>query len=122
MADVHANQDRLVRAFSSRETEPASRLGKVRHRFLAQLPQRGREISDWAEEIHQCGLKTNAVAGITNHAHRIAGVAATLGFPALGSAAMAVDSCTSNRATRDTLLENVDVLLDEIDRINAAGF
>lgn len=122
MADVHASQDRLARAYATRETEPASRLDRVRLRFLAKLPERRREIFERAEEIHHYGLRKDATAAICQHAHKIAGVAATLGFPGPGNAAMAVDTSASGPVTRDALLEQVDVLLDEIDRISTAAF
>lgn len=121
MADVYASRDGLFQPTATQEPAPSTRLEMVRHRFLEKLPDRRREILDCARHIDQFGLGTDATAGISHHAHKIAGVAATLGFPTLSDAAMVVDASASRAAAREVLLEDVDVLLEEIDRIDPPG-
>jgi len=62
-------------------------LERVRHRFLDKLPDRRREILHCARQIDQFSLGTDAMAGFSHHAYKIAGVAAMLGFSTLSDAA-----------------------------------
>lgn len=68
-----------------------SALLPVRSRFLALIVPRVLEFEAFRRQINEGGEATAALAGIGALAHKISGVAATLGFHQVGQLAAQVD-------------------------------
>lgn len=100
--------------------ELAFQLSKIRQSFVSRLVDRCLEIEALALNIDQTGVQPQLVEGIAQRAHKIAGVASTLGFAALGKLAERTDAAMTRVRTQDdwhasrALLED---LLNEIENI-----
>ncbi|OSQ46598.1 Hpt domain-containing protein [Marivita geojedonensis] len=100
-----------------------ARIAVIRENFLERLVVRSFELEDIVNDIEDSGLTPEAVAQLGHHAHKIAGVAATLGFPRLGSLAAQTDAAiveggsrldwTSTHALVTELLTEMNSVLEE---------
>ncbi|SHG79667.1 Hpt domain-containing protein [Marivita hallyeonensis] len=106
----------------SRAAELSMRLASIRKDFLDRLVERRARIAALVNDIDQTAPTPEAAEGIRHNAHKIAGVAATLGFPRLGELAAALDASLVAHAdqidwepTRDLtneLLAEIEVVLN----------
>lgn len=97
-------------------------LARIRIGFLVRLEDRCSEIDRLTRTIDANGLQPHLVQGLAEHAHKIAGVAPTLGFVQLGALAAEIDAAMSQlashrdwiavRALVETLLEEIDLVLE----------
>lgn len=107
------DQPSARQTFSDRRPQVES----IRQRFLDRLPDRYTQITKFCHALDDGTGGAEAINGIAERAHKIAGVADTLGYPELGARAAAVDaSLTDLRRMVDW--ENVRLavytLIDEI--------
>jgi len=99
-------------------------LQKVRSRFLEQLPEQAAMIRDiWAQVQTAPDKPSPILPDIGRIAHRIAGTAATLGFPELGRLAATLEDAVTEAHDRPggvaALTAPVTAILQEMAR--AAG-
>lgn len=95
------------------------RVEDIRRRFLDRLPDRYYQITTLCRALDSGQGGAEAIDGIAERAHKIAGVADTLGYPELGARSAVADrSLSEMRTARDW--ENarpaVRALVDEIAR------
>ena len=101
--------------------EIAAVLAKTKERFQVQLSERLVEFDDILCDLEAGGEPRDLIGKIQFGAHKIAGVAGSLGYSELGNAARAVDTDATNfvRTGSDelplALLESIEELLDRMD-------
>ncbi len=102
-------------------------LGGIKNRFFASLDERLAEIETLFHLIGECDDPSVVFKEIGLRAHRISGVAATLGYERLGQAAALVDQSVldiiagpGNESLQSTF-DAIEALLDELDRIMESG-
>lgn len=102
----------------------SSTIDSIRPRFLAETAQRLARMRALRDDLEQAGEIEAAVTEIRFDAHKTTGIAATLGFPALGKAAQEVDAVLTplnGRPARGPLpprvRELVDAMMDEMARV-----
>lgn len=78
--------------------EMSDGLARVRARFVEELQERFRRVQELRLHLEQHPSSTEPLTGIGQIAHKIAGTAATLGFPELGSISAQVDDAVAARA------------------------
>lgn len=96
-------------------------LQKVRSRFLEQLPEQAAMIRDiWAQVQTAPDKPSPILPDIGRIAHRIAGTAATLGFPELGRLAATLEDAVNEAHDRPggiaALTAPVTAMLQEMTR------
>lgn len=99
-------------------------LAGLRSRFIDSLVDRILHMENLTSELHRTGDYTTALYGISASAHRIAGVAGTLGFGALGSNARKLEEAITEGLTqyepRETFLRTrtqLEALLDSLEAV-----
>lgn len=101
--------------------EIAAVLAKTKERFQVQLSERLVEFDDILCDLEAGGNPKELIGKIQFGAHKIAGVAGSLGYSELGNAARLVDSDASNFVRIGSselpieLLEAIEDLLDMMD-------
>lgn len=110
----------------SKDSKPevAEALAGLRTRFIGSLVDRIVHIEDLTSELLRTGDYTAALYGISASAHRIAGVAGTLGFDTLGSDARKLEEAITNGLAecdpRETFLRTrtqLEALLDSLEAV-----
>lgn len=103
----------------------SSGLARVRARFVDELQGRRARIGMLRADLDHAAQPMGALTGIRQIAHKIAGTAATLGFPDLGALAaeiddtvlrLSVDGCPPSQA----LVARIDRMLAMMDTIIAS--
>jgi HPt (histidine-containing phosphotransfer) domain-containing protein len=95
-------------------------LARIRIGFLVRLEDRCAEIDRLVNTIDGSGLQPHLIDGLAEHAHKIAGVAATLGFGRLGSLAGQADMAIAALQSQNDWIAAralVETLLDEIEDV-----
>lgn len=90
-------------------------LARVRARFLGELEGRAARVYALRAALDAPATADEALVEIGRIAHKIAGTAATLGFPDLGTAAAAIDEAASRHA--DPAAPPASALAPEVDRL-----
>lgn len=88
--------------------------------FLVRLEDRCADMDRLAAAIDAHGFQPHLVEGLAEHAHKIAGVASTLGFVRLGALAGKTDAAIAElRSHGDwkVMRALMEDFLDEIDRV-----
>lgn len=110
-------------------TAAAAVLAEIRTRFTESLDGRLAELETLFLMLEDCEDPRRVLKEIGLRAHRIAGVAATLGYHGLGQAASSVDQMVAEaiahpeEKTLIPAMREIEILLDEMDSITetAAG-
>ena len=95
-------------------------LARIRHRFLDRLSERCLEIETCAQQLDRTGLAAVPVTLIAQQAHKIAGVASTLGFDRLGELSAKTDAQLPHLANDEdwtTARSLIEALLEEIESV-----
>lgn len=95
-----------------RDLRIASALDKVRARFINELPRYSHELTMLRTQVEHGVLLREASTEICLIAHRMAGTAATLGFPEIGSAAARLEEAVSRRSHAETGPADLLTLMD----------
>ncbi len=96
---------------------------QIRSRFIARVEQQVAELDDLMERLETNPSDNAALEGATNLIHKIAGVAATLGFQKAGELAQSAESrlvaCskTPHGETHAQAMIAVESLIDELDQL-----
>ncbi|MCF3595921.1 Hpt domain-containing protein [Rhodobacteraceae bacterium LMO-12] len=91
-------------------------LSRVRARFVDELKNRYSRLLQLRSQLSNDATSTDALIEIGQISHKIAGTAATLGFPQLGAEAAEIDDfITRNEVTADTLSSGI---VPQIDHMN----
>lgn len=96
---------------------------QIRQRFIDRAEQQVKDLDDLMDRIESCPGDRTALETATNLVHRIAGVAATLGFQQMGELAQSAESrliaCTqsSHEAAHVQAIAAVETLVAELDRL-----
>lgn len=104
------------------QNQVQTQVAQIRHRFLERLTDRCLDMEMLANSIDRTGVDIATVMAIRQHAHKIAGVAATLGFDRLGALAAETDACmaridgqtdwTAARPLLESLLLEIESVLE----------
>ena len=99
---------------------------RVRGRFIHDLEEKRRRLVQLRFQAQDDRQSLPASKEIGQICHKIAGTAATLGFPTLGEHALAIDDAVDQKAAEISmpshkLLLTVDTLVSEIERIQATA-
>ena len=95
-------------------------LALIRGRFLDKLAQRCIEIETLVQQIDAHGVHLDLVQEIAGRAHKIAGVAPTLGFGRLGSLSIDIEARLSkvhSQADWPDARERIEAYLTEIEAV-----
>ena len=95
-------------------------LARIRIGFLVRLEDRCAEMDRLANVIDAHGLQPHLIEGLAEHAHKIAGVASTLGFLRMGALAGKTDAAIAElRSHGDWVAMRalVETLLDEVEHV-----
>ncbi|SEK58141.1 Hpt domain-containing protein [Roseovarius nanhaiticus] len=97
---------------------------RVRARFINELEEKRLRLTQLRSHLQSHEQSHAASREIGQICHKIAGTAATLGFPVLGKYALAIDGAIDQRSTNlpspsAELRCDIDDLITEIERIQA---
>ncbi|WP_299783747.1 Hpt domain-containing protein [uncultured Marivita sp.] len=95
-------------------------LALIRGRFLDRLAQRCIEIETLVQQIETDGVQVDLVQEIAGRAHKIAGVAPTLGFARLGSLSVDIEARLSKLLSQSAwpdARERIEAYLTEIEAV-----
>lgn len=96
---------------------------QVRQRFINRAEQQVQDLDELMDRIESCPYDRAALEAATHLAHKISGVATTLGFPLIGEFAQTAESrliaCAtpSSEASLSQAVEAVENLVAELDRL-----
>ncbi|WP_170766525.1 Hpt domain-containing protein [Ruegeria lacuscaerulensis] len=92
------------------------RLQILRQRFIDGLPSRILLLEQQAIEFRANGIDSDALAAIKHECHKLAGVAASFGFPDIGARAGEIDTAISTGTmTRDEVTEALEDLMNQME-------
>ena len=94
-----------------------SEIAVIRTRFLEDMKERLNGLNDLRAQIADRKNAPTALDQIGKHAHKMAGVAETLGFPKLGVLASQVDSEIRSALSGDLTNEQIDVLACDVNAL-----
>jgi len=95
-------------------------LNGVRRRFLSTLGQRLLDLDKMHEAIRSGAPSREALSAVRAEAHKFRGIAATIGFAALGQVAATTEDAAARAladGSLDQLCLSLDAMLDEIETI-----
>ncbi|WP_322866636.1 Hpt domain-containing protein [Aquicoccus sp. G2-2] len=101
-------------------------LARIRIRFVEELTHRFDRMAQLRPELNDPATAEPALIEIGKISHKIAGTAATLGFPTLGSEAAEIDdhvanySAAAEESGRD-VREKIDQMLETIEAVLREG-
>ncbi len=95
-------------------------IARVRVRFVAELRVRRARLIELRSQLIDLPLCVEALKEIGQISHKIAGTAATLGFPVLGHSAAAIDGAINQNkvwpiARDPALLDQIDRMISDMD-------
>lgn len=106
------------------QIEPVSdlrpQLAVIRNRFLENLAERCLEIETIVQQIEAGGVRLELVQEIAARAHKIAGVAPTLGFTRLGALSTEVEAQLASLPFKDmwpNARDLLEIYLTEIEHV-----
>ncbi len=107
---------------SQQSTVPDVRpqLARIRIGFLVRLEERCLDMDRLANAIDANGVQPHLIDALSEHVHKISGVAATLGFARLGALAAKTDGLmTELKLQKDwiAMRDLVEALLNEVETV-----
>ena len=108
------------RGSATKTSELSERLAAIRANFVDQLIERCLDIDALSRALGQNEIDADLFDRAAHHIHKIAGVAATLGFERLGKLAAQTDEMIVTQGSDvsgQTILDLLESLLDEIEEV-----
>jgi HPt (histidine-containing phosphotransfer) domain-containing protein len=102
-------------------------IAKVRLDFIKRLGTQFSVLEELANQFEREPRSRPALEQLATEAHKIAGIAKSVGFPRLGDCAKESEEAvreflaSSNEAVADSVAEKIDSMLEEIENAVVAG-